>query len=99
MHFIDPPRPDLRSDNPDAPNYEVTFWLRQTSPDDPGQSWYESEVWQLGGADVKQVIMWADARVGDHRTHQVKVAVSDTETVSNLVTLFGENPVRGNRLD
>jgi hypothetical protein len=97
VRFIDPPKPDLRSDDPDAPNYEVTFWERYAEPAEvpEHERAFKAEVWQVADANVKEIIAWADDNVGDHRTYQIKVAVLDTDTVSNLVTLFGDNPVRG----
>jgi hypothetical protein len=97
VRFIDPPKPDLRSDDPDAPNYEVTFWERYAKPAEvpERERAFKAEVWQVADANVKEIIAWADDNVGDHRTYQIKVAVLDTDTVSNLVTLFGDNPVRG----
>jgi hypothetical protein len=97
VRFIDPPDTDLRSDDPDAPNFEVVFWERFSEPADVPEHGraFKAEVWQIADADVKEIIAWADANVGDHRSYQIKVAVSDTDTVSNLVTLFGVNPVRG----
>lgn len=54
---------------------------------------FRAEVWQLADTNVKEVIEWADSRVGDDRTYQVAVAVGDHDTVSNLVLLYGQSPI------
>jgi hypothetical protein len=86
---------DLRSDDPDNPAYQVTFWGRsQACTDLPREERpFEAEVWQLADTDVKEVIEWADSNVGDDRTYQIEVAVGDQDTVSNLIRLYGRSPI------
>ncbi|HTF55118.1 MAG TPA: hypothetical protein VK735_47380 [Pseudonocardia sp.] len=93
VRIIDPPMDDLRSDDPNSPAYEVTFWSRLSEPTDlPAheRGWLASVV-QLAEADVKQVIQWAEENVGD-RTYQIKVAVASRDDGLNLVWLYGTNP-------
>jgi hypothetical protein len=86
---------DLRSEDSDNPVYEVTFWGRSEVSDRlPEDRSFEAEVWQLADADVKEVIEWADSKVRDDRTYQIAVAVSDHDTVSNLVRLYGQSPIK-----
>jgi hypothetical protein len=47
---------------------------------------------QLADAHVKEVIAWADAHVGAHRTYQVHVAVASRDDGLNLIWLYGTNP-------
>jgi hypothetical protein len=100
MRFVNPSQSDLRSENSENPAYQVTFWARSTelTDDSEHEQSFEAEVWQLADTNVKEVIEWADTEVGPHRTYQIAVATEDTDTVSNLIVLFGENPVAG-RLD
>lgn len=100
MRFIDPPLDDLRSEDPESPAYEVTFWERLSEPTElpEHQRGFLASVCQLTDADVKQVIAWADTRVGPHRTYQIKVAVASRDDGLNLVWLFGDNPAAGDLL-
>lgn len=87
---------DLRSEDPENPAYEVTFWGRSQLSDRPlAERPFEAEVWQLDDADVKEVIEWADSKVGPARTYQIAVAVGDQDTVSNLIHLYGRSPMEG----
>jgi hypothetical protein len=97
VRFIDPPVDDLRSDDPNNPAYEVTFWSRLTEPaglPEHERGWLES-IEQITDADVKQVIAWADEHVGVGRTYQIKVAVASRDDGLNLVWLYGTNPAAG----
>ena len=53
----------------------------------------------MGDTDVKEVIAWADANVGEDRTYQIEVAVGDHDTVSNLILLFGQSPIESEPQD
>jgi hypothetical protein len=85
---------DLRSDDPNHPAYEVTFWSRLPEPAElpEHERGFLASVAQLTDADVKQVIEWADAHVGEGRTYQIKVAVASRDDGLNLVWLYGTNP-------
>jgi hypothetical protein len=95
VHLIQSHDFDLRSDDLDAPAYQVTFWKRSTEPANlpEEQRSYEAECWQWTDTDVKEIIAWADANVGNHRTYQIHVATGHGDTASNLILLFGDNPV------
>lgn len=86
---------DLRSEDTENPAYQVTFWGRSPKPADRPEEErpFQGEVWQLADTNVKEVIEWAEANVGDQRTYQIEVAVGDYDTVSNLILLFGESPI------
>jgi hypothetical protein len=97
VRIIDPPVDDLRSDDPNHPAFEVTFWSRLTEPaeiPEHERGWMES-IAQIADADVKEVIAWADENVGEGRTYQIKVAVASRDDGLNLVWLYGTNPAAG----
>jgi len=86
---------ELRSLDPDNPAYQVTFWGRSTHSTDRPEAElpFEAEIVQLADVDVREVLEWADAHVGEGRTYQVAVATSDQDTVTNLILLCGRSPV------
>ena len=98
VRIIDPPMDDLRSDDPNNPAYEVTFWSRLSEPAElpEHERGFMASVAQLADADIKQVIAWADDRVGEGRTYQIKVAVASRDDGLNLVWLYGTNPAAEN---
>lgn len=85
---------DLRSEDPNNPAFEVTFWSRLPEPADvpEEQRGWLSSVAQLTDADVKQVIAWADTNLGDRLSYQIKVAVASHDDGLDLVWLYGTNP-------
>jgi hypothetical protein len=100
VRIIDPPVDDLRSDDPNNPAFEVTFWSRLSEPAElpEHERGFMTSVAQLTDADIKQVIAWADERVGEGRTYQIKVAVASRDDGLNLVWLYGTNPAAENTI-
>jgi hypothetical protein len=62
---------ESRSMDPDNPAYQVTFWGRSPhSADRPeAERPFEAEIVQLADVDVREVLEWADAHVGEGRKY------------------------------
>ena len=68
----------------DRPAYRVYFWQQLDGGVDAG---WASEEWQIEGADVQEVLAWADADAS-HRAYGLYVC-STCEGVPGLIRLNG----------
>jgi hypothetical protein len=84
VHAVDPR--DTRWEV-DRPCYRVYFWRR--AGDRPDSGW-ESEDWQVEGADVGEVLAWAD-RDRAHRAHTLYVCC-ECNGEPGLIRLAGRDP-------
>jgi hypothetical protein len=85
VHQVDPR--DIRWEV-DHPSYRVYFW-HQPSPD-PADSMWHSDEWEIGGADVDQVLTWASDHAAGRR-YVIYVRVDDRDGLG-LVRLLGTDP-------
>ena len=81
---VDPRDVSLEGDDP---TYRVYFWHRPPAPAGvvaESVAW-NSEEWRLSDVrDVVEVLVWAEANVGQHRLHAVYVEFQDGEALGLL---------------
>jgi hypothetical protein len=77
----------------DEPAYRVYFWRRVPQPIglSPG---FESEEFDVAGADVQEVIAWVEATAGSDRTYSLYALLRSLEGQLGLVRLAGADPTR-----
>jgi hypothetical protein len=72
----------------DQPAYRVYFW-HQPHPENPNSMWFSDE-WEIGDADVDEVLNWArDNAAGRRFVVYVRV---DAAEERGLVRLLGTDP-------
>jgi hypothetical protein len=75
-----------------SPTFRVTFWERQPVPPDshhpPG---YRSTEFEINGADVSEVLAWAEAEAPSGSTHTIYALVQHGGE-RGLVRLAGLDP-------
>jgi hypothetical protein len=84
VHSVDPR--DTRWEV-DRPSYRVYFWRRQSDRPDSG---WASEEWQIDGADVGEVLAWADTDQA-RRAYTLYVRCESNDG-PGLIRLAGTDP-------
>jgi hypothetical protein len=77
----------------DGPAYRVYFWKPVPQPIGLHKG-FESEEFEVTGADVQEVIAWAEVTVGSDRTYSLYVLVRCLEGELGLVRLAATDPLR-----
>jgi hypothetical protein len=73
------------------PAYRVYFW-RQLRSQDPRSGW-ESDEWEIGDADVDEVLSWARNNAQGRRFVIYVSIVNDLAHGPGLVRLLGSDPL------
>jgi hypothetical protein len=71
----------------DRPAYRVYFWRQLDGGVDAG---WASEEWQIEGADVREVLAWADADAS--RRPYILYVCSTSDGEPGLIRLSGQDP-------
>jgi hypothetical protein len=79
------------------PAYRVYFWERLTP--DPANNAWRSDEWRLGGADVDEVLNWAQARAAGRQFVVYVEATCAQPDGLGLVRLLGADPTEPVRSD